>query len=372
MADNDTSQKTALNSRHVSLDAKLDDRAGWLMPLSYGSPLDEYDLVHHRAGVADVSHIGRLRIRGDGALDLLDNLCTSNVLQQEDDTAARTLLCSENGGIIDECMLVRLDGFWLLTTSPANRIKVLEHLQAHAENADVKIDDQTEKTAMIAVIGSGATEMLDSVLPMKVSNLGCGQVKAGSLMIAKYVAMRTRACGTWTLEVMLPNMAAGLGWDFITKKAGANALPPVGMLVRDILRFEAGLCSYGHEINETIDPVTAGLEGLVDFDKDFLGAEAVRAVRDKGLARKRVGLVLSAAKELPPGSLPKSGDPVTNPEGNEIGAVTSGMFSPSLNAPVAMAYVRSDAANEGSRVSVKVEAEPIDATIVALPFRRGA
>ncbi len=371
MADDDALLKTALNSRHVSLEAKLGDLAGWQMPLSYRSPLDEYGLVHRRAGVADVSHIGRLRIRGDGALDLLDRLCTAGVMQQEDDTAKRTLLCNERGGIIDECLLVRLEDYWLLTTSPINRMKVQEHLQSHAEGSDVKIDDQTEKTAMIAVIGSGAIETLDAVLPMKVSSLGCGQVKAGSLLIAKYVAMRTRACGTWTLEVMLPNMAAGLAWDFITKKAGANALPPVGMLARDILRFEAGLCTYGHEINETIDPLTAGLEKLVDFGKDFLGAAAVRAVRDKGPARRRVGLVLSPPDAATP-ALPKSGDPVNSPDGDEIGAVTGSMFSPSLDAPVAMAYIRSGAAAAGGRVSIRTSARPVEATIAPLPFRSGA
>lgn len=367
MADNDSLLKTSLYSRHVSLEARLGELAGWQMPLSYRSPLEEYDLVHKRAAVADVSHIGRLRIRGDGALELLGRLCTADVLHQEDDTVKRTLLCNERGGIIDECLLVRLDGYWLLTTSPINRVKVTEHLLSQAEGADIKIDDQTEKTAMIAVIGRGAIEMLDAALPMKVSTLGCGQVKAGSLLIAKYVAMRTQSCGTWTLEVMVPNLAAGLAWDFITKKAGANALPPTGMLARDILRFEAGLCTYGHEINETIDPVSAGLEKLVDFSKDFLGAGAVRAVRDKGPARRRVGLVLSPADAVA-STLPKSGDPVTSPDGDELGAVTGGMFSPSRDAPVAMAYIRSDAAETGSKMTVRTGDKEVAAACIALPF----
>ncbi|MCK4601190.1 MAG: hypothetical protein KAU28_01905, partial [Phycisphaerae bacterium] len=311
--------KTALHARHVALEAKMADVAGWEMPLSYRSVLDEYGQARARASVFDISHIGRLRIRGDGALDLLERLCTADVAHQEDDTAIYTLLCNERGGIVDDCLLLRLEGCWLLTTNAINRRKVLEHIQANAGD-DVKVDDQTEKTSQLAVIGPAAAEILDAVGPMKVSSMPAGAVKTGSLLIARYVAIRTGCGGNWSLEVILPNMAASMAWDFITKKAGANAITPAGLAARDLLRFEAGLPRYGWEINETIDPVAAGVEFAVDFEKNFIGADAVRAVRDKGPARRRVGLVLaepkgSAAKP----AIPRQGATVFDADGGEIG-----------------------------------------------------
>lgn len=363
--------KSALHAKHVAREAKLGDEAGWEMPLSYGDVLGEAAAVRSRAGVFDISHVGRIRIRGNEALDLLERICTHDVAHQEDDTAAATLLCNERGGILAGGLLVRMESFWLLTCSPCCREKVLGHLAEQAADFDVKFDDQTTKTAMLSVAGPAAPGMLDAVLPIKASSLADGAVKVGSLMIARYVAMRTGDTGAWSLEVILPNMVAGQAWRFITEKAGAHCIAPAGMAARDVLRIEAGRLRYGHELNETIDPITAGLEAVVDFGHEFLGREAVAAVRDKGPARKRVGLILTTpeGKQGPPG-IPRLGAPVLRAGGGEVGTVTSGTYSPTLEKVIAMAYVAPDVADVGTDVQVSMESGPVGASVVELPFVR--
>ena len=275
----DPPMRTALHDRHVAAGALMRAEDGWLVPWSYGDADAEVHRVRSRAGVFDVSHVGRLRIRGDGALDMLERLCTADVGGQEDDTALYSLLCDERGGIVDHALVVRLEGYWLLTCSPSRRPAVLEHLNRHAGEYGAKVDDQTLKTSMLSVVGPEAPAILDAVLPQKVSPLPRGGARLGSMLVARYVAMRTGATRLWSLEVILPNLLAGRAWDFITRKAGANVIAPAGQAVRERLRIDAHLPRWGAEIDETTDPVAAGLEAAMDFSKDFLGAEALRRAR---------------------------------------------------------------------------------------------
>lgn len=367
MTENDI-LKTALYDKFVALEATMGLDGGWEMPLSFSGAMSEAEETHRRGGVFDVSHVGRIRIRGYEGVDLLERLCTSDVVHQEDDTAQYTLLCNENGGIIDHCMALRMDNWWLITTSPENRLKVLEHLQTNAGNLDVKVDDQTSKTSMLCITGPSVQEILNKVLPIPVSDLGAGAVKAGSLLMARYIAMRTNYLGLWTLEIVLPNLFTGQAWRFITDKAGENALKPAGQTTRDILRIEAGHCRFGHEINETIDPFTAGLEGAVNFEHNFMGREALEKLRTKTPARKRAGLVLSPPANDSMPAIPRLGATVALGDGGQVGSVTSGTYSTTLEKTIAMAYVRSDTAEIGNELAVEIEGAIHPAKVVDLPF----
>jgi len=360
--------RTALHGKHTAAEAKMGPDGGWEMPLSFSGAADEVRAVASRAGVFDVSNVGRIRIRGDEALDLVERVCTADVVRQEDDTARFTLLCSDAGGIIDQCLALRIDDWWLLTTSPVNRVKVLEHLRAEGDGLSVKIDDQTTKTSMVCVAGAEAEGLLDRALPIRVAGLAPGQLKAGTLMIARYIALRTGYTGFWGLDVILPNMFAGQAWRFITDKAGENAVPPAGAAARDVLRIQAGHCRYGHELNETIDPYMAGLGDAVDFRHEFIGRAALEALADKAPARRRVGLVLSAPPDPSvPGAIPGLGTEVTRPDGGQIGAITSGTFSPTTDSVIAMAYLATADAQVGADVLVGPDG-PRPAKVVSLPF----
>jgi len=279
VSENNELLKTALHARHVAAAARMGPWEGWDMPLDYGDADGEVAKVRARAGVFDISHLGRIRIRGDGVVDLLERLCTSDAARQEDNTAALTLLCNDAGGIIDAGILIRLENDWVLTCSAASRLKVLEHVQTNAADFDVKVSDQTQNTTHICTCGQAAAGILDAVLPEKVSPLPRGAAKIGSFVVARYIAARTGYTNLWSLEVILPNMLAHQAWSFITAKAGANAIRPAGMSAREILRKEASLPRRGRDFNETTDPITAGLERAVDFNHDFLGRDAILKIK---------------------------------------------------------------------------------------------
>jgi len=343
--------RSPLYESHVSAGARMVVRDGWEVPADYGRCHDECIQLHTRAAVMDLTADGRIRIRGDGALNMLERLCTTDVARQEDDTAIRSLLLNQRGCVIDMVTVMRLDGWWILTCSPGRRQAVLEHLQSHAEQYDAKVDDQTFKTATVAVVGPMGAEILDRFLPDKPSGLAGGAVKVGSMLIANYIAARTGATDLWSLEVTLPNMLVGQAWKFITAKAGQNenALPPAGMDARDVLRIEAHLPRWGHEMDEDTDPISAGLSGMMCREKDFLGAEAVAptgqaAVRQApwgqapwgqaGRPSRRVAWSMEAAAPAVPGGAGPGpgiarGDRLLDPAGRAIGVVTSAAFSPS-------------------------------------------
>jgi len=190
-------------------------------------------------------------------------------------------------------------------------------------------------------------------------------------MIANYIAAWTGYAGGWGLEVMLPTMFLGRAWDYVMKQTGEKAVAPAGMAARDILRIEAGRCRYGHEINEMIDPITAGVRGSVSFDHDFIGAESLRKIFEKGPSRRRVlmvkeetapsGKLLAGSsqtmkkgkEEIIPTSIPLMGTRILGDEDREVGAITSATYSPKYEAPLAMAYIAADVAEAGTTLRVE-------------------
>ena len=348
--------------------AKFTDLAGWEMPESFSGAFEEVAQARKRAAVFDVTHIGRIHVKGDEAFDLLERACTADVAHQEDDTALFTLMCNESGGILVDAFIFRLADYWLITVEPACREKVIKHLTSLSDGMDVKITDQTEKTAMVAVCGPKAGELLDAILPFSVSQLPKRAIKAGSMMIAKYIAARISITGQWGIEVAFPNMLAGQAWRFITSKAGDNAIAPAGLAARDIMRIESGICRYGYELNETIDPFMAGLGDAVDFSCDFLGSNALAEIMTTGPKRNRVGLLFDTADESLSHFIPAQGDAVTDTDGQDVGAITSATFSPTLEAVIAQAYIRPDVAAVGTDLKVFSGFDPLAAKVVEMPF----
>ncbi|MBS3821074.1 MAG: hypothetical protein GVY16_12150 [Planctomycetes bacterium] len=333
-----------LHETHLAAEATMGSAGGWSVPMHYGCLFAEAERANGAAGLFDLSHLGRLRIRGNGALDLLERVCTHDVAHQEDDTAELTCLCNERGGIINCGFLYRLPRFWVLTTNPDCREKVLAYLTEVATQFDgVRVDDQTRTVAQFGAVGPHAEALLGAVLPINIEGLPRGTAKMGSLMVANYIASRTGLTRQWSLEVMVPNAFASQAWTYVTKKAGDNAIRPCGHAARDILRMQAVLPRYGHEINETIDPVTASLERCVDFGHDFIGGDAVRKMAERGPQRRRVLLKLDSHDEDDL-SIPRLGTPLYDDEGREIGTVTSGTLTPTGRAVMVQAYVVTDMA----------------------------
>jgi len=359
---------SALHEKHQALEAVFGDVAGWEMPLSYRGAIQEANTVRLRAGVFDFSHAGRFRIRGDGALALLERVCTHDVVHQEDDTAEPTLLLNARGGILDTGRLLRMEDGWMLTVSPINRHKVLDHLSPLAEELDAKLDDRTEKEATLLIAGPSAAGLLDplltDVMSEPASKLPAGAVRSGTYLLARYAVARTDELGMWSVEVTMSNLFATKAWRFITEKAGDRCIAPTGLAAWDVLRVEAGVPAYGHEVNETFDPYLAGLADRVSLDHDFIGADACRSLAARPPARKRMGLVLDQV-------IPRQGSVVLDSEGAEIGAVTSGTFSSALDRAIAMACVAASSAVPQAEVTVVQDGVRLPARIAELPFVNG-
>jgi len=357
---------TPLHEAHKAAGARLVDFAGWHMPMLYTSILDEQASTRNDATIFDVSHMGRLRIRGDWAFKLLDRVCTADMLGQEDNTTRYALLCNDAGGVIDDVIVLRMPNEWLLVCNASNRLKVLAHLEQvnAAESFGATITDRTTQTAMLAVQGPKALAKLDDVLPFDVAGIGRHQVLTGTHMLVPYTASRTGYTGEDGLEVILPALVAAKAWGFITSEK--SGVTPAGLGARDLLRLEAALPLYGHELNETIDPITAGLGRAVREREGFIGCEAIAKIRQSGPARKLVALKLEGQRIARQGAVVRADDV-------EVGAVTSGTFSPSCGASIALAYVDRQFAEIGNRLNVMLRADTAAAAeIVGRPFYRGS
>ena len=347
----DAARRSPLIEHHLAAGATLVHRDGWDVPAHYGDADAECLALHNRAGVMDLTPMGRIRVRGDGGLALLERLCTADVARQEDATVLRSLLLNERGGVIDIVRVLRLDGWWVLNCSAGRRQAVIDHLKAHADAFGAKVDDQTFKTATLAVVGPVGAEILDRFLPNMPSRLEAGEVRTGSMMIANYIAARTGETDLWSLEVTLPNMLAGQAWKFATAKAGDSAIRPVGTDAAEVLRIEARLPRWGREFDEDTDPATAGLGRWVRPGNDFLGAEALTG----GGGTRRVAWAIEPGGQVDRSPAVTPGDTLRSLSGEPIGAVTSAAFSPAARTWLGQARGAANVLGEGSAVSIEAQ-----------------
>ena len=376
--------RTAFYQYHLDHGAKMVDFAGWQMPIMYRSIHEEHRRVRESAGLFDVSHMGRLILKGPGARRLLERVLTRRVSDMDDYACRYSLVCNERGGVMDDVLVYRYEEHWLLVVNACNRVKILEHLLTHAGD-DTRIEDQTTSTVMVALQGPKVIERI-AQFSREVPLLRRYRFCIKQLLTIKMTISRTGYTGEDGVEVIMPASAAGAAIRLITGQRaigpigpkikpppGEDAeIKPVGLGARDTLRMEAAMPLYGHELSETIDPLTAGLGFAVDLDKHeldqgerFIGQEALEKIKSDGLQRLRVGLTLSGKRTA------RQGMKVTTADGAEIGEVTSGCVSPTLGCPIAMAIVDAEHAELGLVHRVAVGATTVDATVATLPFYKG-
>jgi aminomethyltransferase len=353
--------------------AKFVEFAGWELPLHFGSILEEAKAVRSSCGMFDVSHMGRIgvqerkrvsvnvseSVQANSVAEKLDWLVTMDVKNMAVGQVRYGFLCNERGGIIDDLTVARLGGSEFLLVVNASRREVdFAWMRQHLP-ADVELVDRTFETAMIAVQGPDALEVVDSLVDSetKPSNLKRFRVGEFSLLGIKCLVSRTGYTGEDGVEIVCPADSANRIWSALRSKG----VRPCGLGARDILRLEAGMCLYGHDLDEDTTPAEADLMRFVAMDKTFIGRDAIEEQLRNGVRRKRVGLRLFSR------TTPREGTIVLG-NGQPIGKVTSGVFSPHLNTAIAMAYVETGWAKVGQQVQVLVRDKPQDAEIVPMPF----
>jgi aminomethyltransferase len=357
--------RTPVHDFHVAAGAKMVEYAGWEMPLLYRGIVQEHLHTRSYASLFDVSHMGRLRFSGPDAMPFLEKVLTRCVGKQNIGESRYSLVCNESGGVLDDVIVSRDEDNWLVVCNASNRLKLLDHFRSVIAETKMTLtlDDQTEQTGMIAVQGPLAIERLSSVLPIDVKAMKRYTFETAEAMFMKFTVFRTGYTGEDGVEIILSARAAGMAVKMLAGKLTKPdaTLQPAGLGARDTLRLEAGLPLYGHELNESIDPLTAGFARAVDLTKDFIGGSSLRELNLRGPTRHLVGLELEGRR------IARQGTVVLH-DAKLVGVVTSGTFGPSLQKSIAMAYVDVAQSAEGNALSVDLSGTATAAKIVKLPF----
>ncbi len=349
-------RQTPLYQAHVDSSARMVEYAGWSMPVLYTSILEEARAVRTGAGIFDISHMGRTKISGPGATALLQRLTTNDVDSLAPSEAQYSLLTNPSGGIIDDIIVYRESAdAYLVVINASNTEKDLSWIRSHAET-DVEIADNTAATAMVAVQGPTAPAMVAELAEDPgLLSLRRFQYKHGTICQAPATVCRTGYTGEDGFELIVPAAGAPAVWKAL-RDAGAVQC---GLGARDALRIEAGYPLYGHEIDDETTPVEAGLMWVVRLDKgDFTGSDQIRAVKAAGADRKLVGLRSEERQQ------PRQGYIIYG-NGDAIGVVTSGVFSPARNQSIGMGYVSTPFGRNGTEVEVAIRDRRIKATVWA-------
>jgi aminomethyltransferase len=350
-------RRTPLHDRHAAAGARLVPFAGWEMPVQYGGIREEHIAVRTRAGVFDVSHMGQVLTRGPDALNFLQRMLSNDVRRIPEGGAQYSVMCREDGGVLDDLFTYRLaDCEFLTVTNAANHEKDLAWLQAHTREFDVDVLDRHADFAMLAVQGPNARSVMRSLTD-------------GSLPSRFHVCQRSVAgvpmlmCGTgYTgedgVELLLDPGHAPTAWDAIVQAGAA----PIGLGARDTLRLEVCFHLYGNDMSEDRSPIEAGLGWCCKEETGFIGSEQVARARREGTTEKLVPFVIEGQ------GIARQGNPVLGG-----GEVTSGTFSPCLERGIGMAYVSTERAEPGTHIEIDVRGRTRPAVIERKPlYKKGA
>lgn len=357
--------KTPLYQEHVAADGKIVDFGGWALPVQYSGILDEVKAVRTRAGLFDVSHMGEISVEGPQALAWLDTMVTNDVSKMTDNQVIYTFMCYPHGGVVDDLLIYRYGPEkFLLVVNAANTAKDWDWLVSH-QVAGAELKNLSAVTAQLAIQGPLAAEILLELTEYPLGEMGFFRF-ADPVEIAGVSALvsRTGYTGEDGFEIYCRPEDAVKLWQVIMAAGKELGIIPCGLGSRDTLRFEANLPLYGHEISQEITPLEARLGFFVKLKKeaDFIGKAALLALKEKGLPRQLVGLTMVDK------GIPRAGYPVFNAQGEEVGFVTTGSFSPTLNANIANALVAKDYLQEGTALWVGVRQRRLEAKVTKLPF----
>ena len=346
-------ERTPLYDRHVAAGARLVPFAGWEMPVQYAGIREEHVAVRTAAGIFDVSHMGEVETTGPDAQAFLQHLLSNDVAKLAPGGAQYSVLCREDGGVLDDLFTYRLDGDRFLTvTNASNHVRDLEWLRAHADGFEVALHDRLHDYAMLAVQGPDARGIVaglaDGELP--------GRFRTATLTVAG--APGVLVCGTgYTgedgVELLIAPEHATKVWDAVTAAGAA----PAGLGARDTLRLEVCFHLYGNDLTEARGPIEAGLGWCCKEDTGFIGADAVRATRAAGPAEVLVPFAMTG-----PG-IARQGNPVAGG-----GEVTSGTMSPCLGIGIGMAYVPAGAGAQGTPLEIDVRGKIRTAEVRTKPL----
>jgi len=362
---------TPLTEKHLALGAKMAEFAGYNMPISYGGITDEHHAVRKNVGVFDVSHMGEFIIKGKGALDLIQKVTSNNASKLEIGDAQYSCLPNHEGGVVDDLLVYRLpedrcaegEKAFMLVVNASNIEKDWNWIEKH-NNFEAEMTNISDQTGLLAVQGPNAVAVLQKLTDVDLSAIKYYKFAKGTFAGLDNVIMSaTGYTGAGGFELYVNSKDLAALWDAVFDAGKEAGIQPVGLGARDTLRLEMGFALYGNDISDTTSPIEAGLGWITKTKKgDFNSVEIFQKQRAEGVKRKLVGFEVTDRR------VPRHDYPIEDMKGNEIGIVTSGTMSPSMEKPIGMGYVPVEFAAEGTEIQVVAGKKRLAAKVVKPPF----
>jgi len=356
-------KNTALTDVHIKAGAKMVSFAGYNMPVQYAGINAEHETVRKGVGVFDVSHMGEFILKGDAALNLIQRVSSNDAAKLYDGKVQYSCLPNENGGIVDDLLIYRIDEkTYMLVVNASNIEKDWDWISKYNTNG-VEMKNISDRTSLLAIQGPKAADALQSLTDIDLSSMEYYTFKKGKFAgVDNVLISATGYTGAGGFEIYFENKHSEHIWDAIFKAGAPFGIKPIGLGARDTLRLEMGFCLYGNDIDDTTSPLEAGLGWVTKFNKEFTNSAALLEQKNEGVKRKLVGF------EMTERGIARHDYPILDAEGNTIGKVTSGTQSPSLQKAIGMGYVKTEFAREGTEIYISIRDNKIKAKVVKPPF----
>ena len=355
---------TPLLGLHKELGAKLVPFVGWNMPIQFAGVLSEHICVRERVGLFDVSHMGEIEVKGKDAKKFLQFLLSNNVEKMFDGSILYSLMCYETGGVVDDLLAYRFsENHYFLCVNASNSDKDYDWIARHASSFNVNIKNTSSETSQLALQGPDAKNVLQSLCDISLDDLSYYNFRKGMVNNVESLISRTGYTGEDGFELYLSPEKVSEVFRSLMEQGRSYGVQPIGLGARDTLRIEMGYPLYGNEIDNNPTPLDAGLGWVIKFDKgEFLGRGSLLKQKEQGsLRRKLVGLKLLTR------GVPRAHYQVFK-NGESVGEVTSGTFSPTLNTGVGLCYVSSEYSDIGNHLDVKIRDRLVATEVIQLPF----
>lgn len=358
-------KKTPLLAMHEKYGGKIIDFGGWALPVQFAGIIEEHLAVRQRAGLFDVSHMGEIDVRGPQALDLVQKLITNDASKLVLNQVLYTPMCYPDGGIVDDLLVYRLaEDHFFLVVNASNIAKDFDWiLKVAVGYPGARVENLSDSIAQLALQGPLAEGILQKLTDTELSTIAYYHCRQGvSVAGCRCLVSRTGYTGEDGLEIYSKPEDAATLWEAILEEGSDEGVVPVGLGARDTLRFEARLPLYGHEINQEITPLEAGLGIFVKLEKpDFIGRDVLVRQKEEGLRRKLVGF------EMVDRGIPRQGYPIAK-DGVEVGFVSTGSYSPTLEKNIGLGYVPVDLSKTGTELEVVIRGKGVKAKVIRTPF----
>lgn len=337
--------------------------AGYNMPVQYTGINAEHETVRKGVGVFDVSHMGEFILKGDHALDLIQRVTSNDASKLYDGKVQYSCLPNENGGIVDDLLVYRIDEKTYMLVVNASNIEKDWNWISKYNTMGVDMKNISDRTSLLAIQGPKAAEALQSLTDIDLVSMEYYTFKKGNFAgIENVLVSATGYTGAGGFEIYFENQYAEHIWDAIFKAGEPLGIKPIGLGARDTLRLEMGFCLYGNDIDDATSPLEAGLSWVTKFNKEFTNSAALQQQKQAGISRKLVGF------EMIDRGIPRHDYLIVDASGNNIGKVTSGTQSPSLQKAIGMGYVDTEFAKEGSEIYISIRDNKVKAKVVKPPF----